>query len=139
MFVVDADGRNLRQLSSATLPPAFPTGPRTAHGSSLRPSSSSTSSRAATTLQKISQDVYTVRPDWTDLRRLTTGRELDRGDLDARWSDPVRHRLYGGCAANGGLWTMDADGSNAVLLVPGGSGAWTLPFAGIDAAGSRPP
>ena len=60
-------------------------------------------------------------------------RELDRSDLDARWSDPVRTGCRGDCAATRGLWTMDADGSNVQLLVPGGSGL-DAPLWGIDAA-----
>ncbi len=86
-----------------------------------------------TNVQQESQDVYTVRPDWTDLRRLTT----DGNSIGATWTsgrtDPVQHWVPGNCSASGGLWTMNADGSSATLVVPGGSGL-DAPLSGIDAA-----
>jgi hypothetical protein len=81
----------------------------------------------------MSQDVYTVGTDWTDLRRLTT----DENSIGATWTPDGRILFSTGCrrdcAATGGLWVMNADGSNAKLLVPGGSGL-DAPLAGIDAA-----
>jgi hypothetical protein len=86
------------------------------------------------------QDVYTVRPDWTGLRRLTT----DGFSSAATWTPDGRIMFTRGCTVKrptglgesdcsaAGLWTMDADGSNAQILVPGG--VPDLALAGIDAA-----
>ena len=76
----------------------------------------------------MTQDVYTVRPDWTDLRRLTT----DGNSIGATWT-PDGRILFATRAATRGLWTMGADGANVQLLVPGGSGV-DAPLWGIDAA-----
>jgi hypothetical protein len=118
VFIVDADGQNLRQLSSSKLPARLPDW--SPDGSRIV-FTSFVSTRLQTT-----QDVYTVRPDWTDLRRLTTGGDT----IGATWTPDGRILFATGCrgdpcAGNGGLWTMDADGSNVQLLVPGsGDGAW---------------
>ena len=133
VFVVDADGRNLRQLSSAGLPARLPDW--SPDGSRIVFTSLVIKyvKVAGTNTQQMTQDVYTVRPDWTDLRRLTT----DGNSIGAGWTPDGRILFatgcLGDCGAHGGLWTMDSDGSNVQLLVPGGSGQ-DSPLAGIDAA-----
>ena len=131
--VVDADGRNLRELSSSKLPARFPDwspdGSRIVFTSLVN---KIVRVGGSDRLQE-TEDVYTVRPDWTDLRRLTT----DGNSIGAVWT-PDGTILFatgcrGDCAATGGLWTMDADGGNVQLLVPGGSGV-DAPLLGIDAA-----
>jgi Tol biopolymer transport system component len=133
VFIVDADGTNLHQLSAASLPARLPNwspdGSRIVFTSLVR----TYVQQGGTTLRKLSQDVYTVRPDWTDLRRLTN----DGNSIGATWTPDGRILFAtgckGNCVASGGLWTMNADGSNAKLLVPGGSGV-DAPFWGVDAA-----
>lgn len=133
VFVVGADGQNLRQLSPATLPAHFsdwsPDGAWIVFTSLV----SKIVRVSGTDTQQLSQDVYTVRPDGTELRGLTT----DGNSIGATWTPDGRILFStgcrGDCAASGGLWTMEADGSNAVLLVPGGSGL-DAPLRGIDAA-----
>jgi Tol biopolymer transport system component len=137
VFIVDADGRNLRQLSSATLPARLPDW--SPDGSRIVFTSYVTKivRVAGDNVFDITQDVYTVRPDWTDLRRLTT----EGFSNGATWTPDGRimftrectvQRPTGGpsspdCSASG-LWTMDADGTNARLLVPGGNGLDGFPL-----------
>jgi WD40 repeat protein len=133
VFVVDADGRNLRRLSSAGLPARLPDW--SPDGSRIVFTSLVVKyvKVAETNTQQLTQDVYTVRPDWTDLRRLTK----DGNSIGATWTPDGRILFAtgcrGDCAATRGIWTMDADGSNAQLLVPGGSGV-DAALWGIDAA-----
>jgi len=133
VFVVDADGRNLHQLSSARLPARLPDW--SPDGSRIVFTSLVIKyvKVAGTNTQQMAQDVYSVRPDWTDLRRLTK----DGNSIGATWTPDGRVLFAtgcrGDCAAHGGLWTMDADGSNVQLLVPGGSGL-DAALWGIDAA-----
>lgn len=137
VFVVDADGQNLRQLSSPSLPARLPDW--SPDGSRIVFTSLVVTyvQQGGTTVQKLSQDVYTVRPDWTDLRRLTT----DVNSVGAAWTPDGRILFARGSACQlncttsdtGGFWVMNADGSNPQLLVPGGSGV-NAPLWGIDAA-----
>jgi Tol biopolymer transport system component len=133
VFVVDADGQNLRQLSTATLPARLPDW--SPDGSRILFTSRVVTyvQQGGTTVQHLSQDIYTVRPDWTDLRRLTT----DGNSIGATWTPDGRILFAtgckGNCAASGGLWIANAVGSNAQLLVPGGSGV-DAPLWGVDAA-----
>ncbi len=63
------------------------------------------------------QDIYTMRPDGSDVRRLTT----DGLSSAATWMADGRilfTRVAGGAgSAAAGWWAMDADGANAILLV----------------------
>jgi Tol biopolymer transport system component len=133
VFIVDADGRNLRRLSPASLPARLPDW--SPDGSRIVFTSLVIKyvEVAGTNTQQMSQDLYTVRPDWTDLRRLTT----DGNSIGATWTPDGRILFStgcrGDCAATGGLWATSADGSNVSLLVPGGSGL-DAPGGGIDAA-----
>jgi Tol biopolymer transport system component len=133
VFVADADGKNLRQLSSATLPARLPDwspdGSRIVFTSLVN----KIVRVGGTDTLQTTQDVYTVRSDWTDLRRLTT----DGNSIGAGWTPDGRILFatgcLGDCGAHGGLWTMGADGGSVQLLVPGGSSR-DAPLAGIDAA-----
>lgn len=137
VFIVDADGRNLRQLSSASLPARLadwsPDGSRIVFTSLVN----KIVRVAGDNVLQTTQDVYTMRPDGTDLRRLTT----DGNSIGATWTPDGRILFATGsdCQLNcttsdaGGFWVMNADGSGARLLVPGGSGL-NWPEGGIDAA-----
>jgi Tol biopolymer transport system component len=113
LFVVDADGRNLRKISpSAQSADWSPDGTRIAFGSV---------SYVSGTVFRQYYDVYTIRPDGTDLRRLTT----DRFSKGPSWTADgrigfVRVPMVNGDASTGDpvdqLWVMDADGSNASQL-----------------------
>ena len=133
VFIVDADGRNLRRLSPASLPARLPDW--SPDGSRIVFTSLVIKyvQVAGTNTQQMSQDVYTVHPDGTDLRRLTS----DANSIGATWTPDGRILFAtgcrGDCAATGGLWTMDADGTNVKLLVPGGSGLDAALY-GVDAA-----
>ena len=116
VFVVDADGQNLRQISPAKLSVGLagwsPDGSRIVLTSFDRPVPGVTGD--------FHQDIYTVRPDGTDLRQLTTDGISNR----ATWTPDGRilfTRGLGFVPDGGapGLWTMDADGSNAARLIPG--------------------
>jgi Tol biopolymer transport system component len=113
IFMIDADGQNLHQVSPPTLD-AFdadwsPDGARVVFLSRNPADPESPLSEAF-------GDLYTIRPDGSDVQRLTTdglstspswtadGRILfTRGSLDADSGDS-------------GWWTMDADGSDVTLL-----------------------
>jgi Tol biopolymer transport system component len=61
-------------------------------------------------------DVYTVRPDGTDLKRLTH----DHGSGAPSWTSDGKILFYSQRA----LWLMDADGSNATPVFPNGPTLW---------------
>ena len=140
VFVVDADGQNLRKLSSTALPARHPDwspdGSRIVFSSYVVKTVKLGPGNYA---EDVYQDVYTVRPDWTDLRRLTT----DGFSSAATWMPDGRIMFTRQCTVKrpsaasdptdcsasrlaGGVWTMDADGGNAQLLLPGvtGPAAW---------------
>ena len=108
VFVVDADGRNLRQVTPKTLDAAnarwSPDGSRIVF----------------TSIDGQRQDIYTIRPDGTDLRQLTT----DGISGWASWTPDGRILFVRGLsgADNGGsldFWTMNADGTQAAELARG--------------------
>ncbi len=58
------------------------------------------------------RDIYTIRPDGSDVRRLTTDGLSTSRDLDGGRTDPVHPRLErAGSGGAPGWWTMDADGT----------------------------
>ena len=119
VFVVGADGRNLRQVTPKTIDAAnarwSPDGARIVF----------------TSIDGQRQDIHTIRPDGTDLRQLTT----DGISGWATWTPDGRILFVRGSggAGNGGSldsWTMNADGTQAAELARGmmagdESAAWT--------------
>jgi WD40 repeat protein len=105
VFVIDADGQNLHQISAPSLAARFaewsPDGARIVF----------------TSANGEQQDIYTMRPDGSDVRRLTT----DGLSTSATWMPDgwiLFTRLAGGAgSAAAGWWTMDADGARAILMV----------------------
>ena len=67
-------------------------------------------------------DLFTVRPDGTDLRRLTSD-GVDGQNNWAMWSPDSRRIAWGKADA---IWSMDADGSHKQLVTRAGGvpGAW---------------
>jgi Tol biopolymer transport system component len=102
--VVDADGQNLHQLTPANLD---------ADGATWSPDGA-----WIAFLSPVSghdNDVYRVRPDGTDLQRLST----DASATSLSWT-PDGHILSARRPAGGreaGWWVMDPDGGNETLLV----------------------
>jgi Tol biopolymer transport system component len=125
VWVVDADGQNLRQLSPLTLaaqyPEWSPDGARILFESGP--------------LTGLDQDIYTVRPDGSDVRRLTS----DATSTAATWTADGRIMFAGGSSGAGGIgtpgwWTMNADGTNAAVLVP----VAAIGVAAADLQGTQP-
>jgi len=108
VFVADADGRNAQQVSpSGQFPDWSPDGALIVFQSTRYTWTGTwVPGKAASS----TGDIYTVRPDGTDLRRLTTDGSsyTPRWDLDGRiW---YIHPTTGEAVEN---WVMDADGGNA--------------------------
>ena len=118
VWVVDANGENLRQLSPATLP---------AHDPDWSPDGALILFESP---HGDGDDLYTMRPDGTDVRQLTS----DGSSSLASWAPDGRilfvRPAVGGNGEAPGWWTMDADGTHAALLVS----AKTVSAAG----GARP-
>jgi galactose oxidase-like protein/WD40 repeat protein len=101
LWVVDHDGENLHQLSQPTLPAAFPRW-------------SPDGSRIVFESRKgDKQDVYTIRPDGTDVQRLT----VDGASSAATWTPDGRILFVRSGGRAPGWWTMDSDGANEAMLV----------------------
>ncbi len=111
VWLVDADGQNLHQVSPTTLAAGYPEwSPDGARILFVSP-------------DREQQDLYTIRPDGTDAASPDHGRCLDLRDLARGRTDPLRPGL--GRRRNWrlcGWWTMDADGTNAASLVSGRRG-----------------
>jgi Tol biopolymer transport system component len=108
IWLVDADGENLHQVSPATLAAEYPEW--SPDGARILFESPDGEKR----------DLYTVRPDGTDIRRLTA----DGASASASWVADGRILFVRGSspAGSGGSpswWTMDADGSDAASLASG--------------------
>ena len=114
LFVVNADGSDVRQLVPAELnaliPSWSPDGTTIVfHSSTFLPAYAQGDAEALTT------DIYSVRPDGSNLRELTNDgiSAWPRWTKDGRivflkWTDP-QHETYS-------LWTMDSDGRNPSRL-----------------------
>lgn len=111
LYVIGADGRNLRQVTPVTLaaqdPDWSPDGARIVF---IAPNPDPNAPLWGY------GDIYTVRPDGSDARRLTT----DRLSASPSWTADGRilfSRTSGGAGgAAAGWWTMNADGTDPVLL-----------------------
>jgi WD40 repeat protein len=119
VFIVDSDGQNLRQISPLTL--ASENAAWSPDGARI----------VFTSPDGDGRNIYTIRPDGTDLSQLTT----DGISTGASWTPDGRIIFVrlSGAGHNGalGFWTMDADGTNAAELVPGaiaGAAEWTVPL-----------
>jgi Tol biopolymer transport system component len=121
LFGVDADGQNLRQIVPSGMPMDWPSygsadwSPDGTHlvlevgfASNPVPNPGEVGYTITPTV-----DIYTIRPDGTDLRRLTS----DGGSLDPSWTAAGRilFKVFAPDAPYP-LWIMDADGSNARQL-----------------------
>lgn len=131
VFIVDADGQNLHQVTPLTLDAQdaawSPDGTRIVFlsPSAALPDGSSTDHG----------DIYTIRPDGSDVRRLTT----DGVAISPTWTPDGRilfTRVSGGAADGGaaGWWTMAADGTDLAILVP----ASAIGVAVEDLGSTRP-
>ena len=101
IWLVDADGNGLRQLSPTTLAAAYPKW--SPDGARILFES----------IDGEQQDIYTIRPDGTDVRRLTT----DGVSVSATWTPDGRILFVRPGGASAGWWTMNADGTDAALLI----------------------
>jgi Tol biopolymer transport system component len=118
VFVADADGRNVHQVSEIGQGPAWaPDGTRILF-QGIRYSWTGTWFPGL--VVRSSSDIYTVRPDGTDLRQLTT----DGVSYGPAWSAAgriwfIRPTVVDGIVQDDGTvqyWVMDADGSHATQL-----------------------
>jgi WD40-like Beta Propeller Repeat len=118
LFAIDADGRNLRQIVPSGMPMDWPSygsadwSPDGAHlvfevGFASNPVPNAIKGNGYTITPSV--DIYTIRPDGTDVRRLTS----DGGSLDPGWTTDGRI-LFARWAPDQPLprWIMDADGGN---------------------------
>ena len=113
VFVVDADGRNFHQVGPAALTADWsPDGARIVFGSV-----------SLVDIRWRNLDIYTIRPDGSDLRRLTS----DEFSFDPSWTAdgrigfiraPIELTPDGYVKPPGPwqFWVMDADGGNATQL-----------------------
>ena len=125
IFVVGADGQNLRQISPATLD---------AFGAAWSPDGERILFLSPTTGQPMGEgDIYTIRPDGSDIRALTK----DGRAVSPSWTADGRILFTRSSASGGGTpgwWTVDADGTNAHVLVPSSA----IGLAADDLAGTGP-
>jgi Tol biopolymer transport system component len=112
VFVVDADGGNFHQIGPAALTADWsPDGARIVF-----------ESVSEVDIRYVNLDIYTIRPDGSALRRLTS----DQGSIEASWTADGRivfirapKKLANGYVKPLGppqFWIMDADGGNATQL-----------------------
>jgi Tol biopolymer transport system component len=118
VLVVGADGQNLHRIGLPAVSADWsPDGTRIVFGSS---SLVLVGPAASPGWLRQYYDIYTIRPDGTDLRRLTS----DQSSLRPSWTAGGRIWFYRipmvdgdiNTAAAPSLWVMDADGNNATQL-----------------------
>lgn len=109
LVVVDADGQNLHQISTCCGNGDWsPDGAQIVFESGPRPVISVNPSKGTGYTVDDKVGIYTVRPDGSDLRELTSG----GFSYAPAWTTDGRIWF----ARAGQLWIMDADGSNATQL-----------------------
>jgi Tol biopolymer transport system component len=114
LFVVDADGGNLHRVSTCCqLADWSPDGTRIVFASSPRPVPIVSKGKGAGYEVQPNSDIYTVRPDGTDLRRLTSYRDSDLPSWTADGRIWFERNVL---ELNPQLWIMDGDGSNAAQV-----------------------
>ena len=114
LLVVDADGGNLHRVSTCCqLADWSPDGARIVFASSPRPVPSLSKVKGAGYTVDPNSDIYTVRPDGSDLRRLTSYRD---SDLPSWTADGRIWFERNAAGVNPQLWIMDGDGSNAAKV-----------------------
>ncbi|HET6745397.1 MAG TPA: hypothetical protein VFH90_06040 [Candidatus Limnocylindria bacterium] len=149
LYIVNADGSNFRQLP---IPDEIhPLDARWSPDGSLIAFTSSVDQLAAPGIDNAQQlnDIYTIRPDGSGLRRLTTDTAepigtTEPGEFGARFPSWTRDgRIVFTRNAEEGesmwqLWVMDSDGSNATRLDPSDPAALTAigcvscPYPGVS-------
>ena len=106
VFVIDADGENLGQVTPTTLAAQdaawSPDGERIVF---MSPDPVGPGNNLG--------DIYTIRPDGTDVRRLTS----DALSASPSWTADGRILFARASSGAGGWWTMDADGTNVAPLL----------------------
>jgi len=124
IWIVDADGQNLHQVSPVDLPAESPRW--SPDGARLVFMSSNADAT----------DIYAMRPDGSDIRRLTT----NHVSMAPSWTPEGRIlfiQRFGGFGSGlpAVFWVMDADGSHAAELMSGdvtqadGGGLWQPNFS----------
>lgn len=104
LYVIDADGTNLHQVDLGGL---SVTSPRwSADGTTILMATNTTLA-----FGDIAGDVYTVKPDGSDLQQLTSGGT----SAWPEWTGDGRIRVRTG--GDNQFWVMDSDGDNAEMLV----------------------
>ena len=131
-FVVDDDGGNFRQLVPTELFARHarwsPDGSLIVFTSGIETLTADPNTGVVDFWHQLN-DLYTVRPDGTDLRRLTTDTDapvpVQPGEIGARWptwtSDGrivFTRNAQQGEDVSWGLWVMDRDGGNQTQLDP---------------------
>ena len=122
LFVVDADGGNLRKIGLGGSGPDWsPDGARIVFGSGADVPDPYAGAGTGYWLRQY-YDIYTVRPDGTDLRPIDVGPDLVRPEVERRRPDLVHPAAKHGerhpqrSKNRRSAWVMDADGSNAAQL-----------------------
>ena len=118
IFVVDADGSNLVQLVPKRMVALWPNW--APDGSRIVFHTATPKKGNAQDEDAVAADIYTVRPDGSDLQRLTD----DGRSIMARWTSSgrivYRHvPSFSGLAEATQTWVMDADGGNKTRIADG--------------------
>jgi WD40 repeat protein len=107
VYVMNADGSNVRRLTSTGDQDEFP---------NLSPDKS-------TVVFGRNYQIFTVKTDGTGERQLTAFNDVTRAPV---WSPDGRHiAFYSNSSGQFELWIMDADGHNAAPATHGGAGGLT--------------
>jgi Tol biopolymer transport system component len=109
IFTIGIDGTGLQQVTPWELdgndPDWSPDGAEIAFNASAEPSPT--------------QNIYTIRPDGTDLRQLTTYREKGQATFHPSWSPDASRILFSHSPSTGGwadFFVMNRDGSDQQII-----------------------